>query len=81
MQTLKITSDPDIDQKQESPDRPYWNVGYSQSVRVNIGADYSYGCIETASKMEEKFHKKSVFNRRHVLEKTFLDNYCIISKQ
>ena len=29
--------DPDIDQKQESPDRPYWNVGYSQSVRVNIG--------------------------------------------
>ena len=37
LQTLKITSDPDIDQKQESPDRPYWNVGYSQSVRVNIG--------------------------------------------
>ena len=37
LQTLKITSDPDIDQKQESPDRHYWNVGYSQSVRVNIG--------------------------------------------
>ncbi len=37
LQTLKITSDPDIDQKQESPDRTYWNVGYSQSVRVNIG--------------------------------------------
>ena len=40
LQTLKITSDPDIDQKQESPER-HWNVGYSQSVRVNIGVPTS----------------------------------------
>lgn len=39
MQTLKITSDPDLDenQKQKLPDRPYWNVKYTQSIRVNIG--------------------------------------------
>ena len=39
MQTLKITSDPDLDenQKQKLPERPYWNVKYTQSVRVNIG--------------------------------------------
>jgi hyaluronan synthase len=37
LQTLKITSDPDLDEKQQLPDRPYWNVAYSQSVRVNIG--------------------------------------------
>jgi hyaluronan synthase len=39
LQTLKVTSDPDLDetQKQQLPDRPYWNVCYSQSVRVNIG--------------------------------------------
>ena len=39
MQTLKITSDPDLDenQKQKLPDRPYWNVNYTQSIRVNIG--------------------------------------------
>ena len=37
LQTLKMTSDPDLDEKQQLPDRPYWNVCYSQSIRVNIG--------------------------------------------
>jgi hyaluronan synthase len=37
METLKITSDPDIENKKELPERPYWNVMYSQALRVNIG--------------------------------------------
>jgi hyaluronan synthase len=39
MQTLEITSDPDLDenQQQKLPDRHYWNVKYTQSIRVNIG--------------------------------------------
>jgi hyaluronan synthase len=37
LQTLKMTSDPDIDEKLDSPGRSYWNVLYTQSIRVNIG--------------------------------------------
>jgi hyaluronan synthase len=39
LQTLKISSDPDLDenQKQKAPDPPYWNVLYTQNIRVNIG--------------------------------------------
>jgi hyaluronan synthase len=37
LQTLEMTSDPDLDEKQQLPNRPYWNVCYSQSIRVNIG--------------------------------------------
>jgi hyaluronan synthase len=37
LQTLKMTSDPDIDEKIDSPGRSYWNVLYTQSIRVNIG--------------------------------------------
>jgi hyaluronan synthase len=37
LQTLKITSDPDVEEKQELPSRSYWDVWYTQSVRVNIG--------------------------------------------
>jgi hyaluronan synthase len=37
LQTIRITSDPDLDKKQLLPRRPYWNVLYTQSIRVNIG--------------------------------------------
>jgi hyaluronan synthase len=37
LQTLKMTSDPDVDEKLDSPGRSYWNVLYTQSIRVNIG--------------------------------------------
>lgn len=37
LQTLKMTSDPDIDEKHDLPSRSYWNVLYTQSIRVNIG--------------------------------------------
>src|ERR671919_2725800 len=37
LQTIRITSDPDLDKKQNLPRRPYWNVLYTQSIRVNIG--------------------------------------------
>ena len=37
LQTLKLTSDPDFDQKQDLPSHSYWNVLYTHSIRVNIG--------------------------------------------
>jgi hyaluronan synthase len=37
LQTLKMTSDPDLDEKQQLPGHSYWNVRYTQSIRVNIG--------------------------------------------
>jgi hyaluronan synthase len=37
LQTLKVTSDPDLDHKQDLPSLPYWNVLYTHSIRVNIG--------------------------------------------
>ncbi|MDQ3840541.1 MAG: glycosyltransferase family 2 protein, partial [Thermoproteota archaeon] len=39
LQTLKVTSDPDFDHKQDlqHSHRPYWNVLYTHSIRVNIG--------------------------------------------
>jgi hyaluronan synthase len=37
LQTIRTTSDPDLDKKQHLPRRPYWNVLYTQSIRVNIG--------------------------------------------
>jgi hyaluronan synthase len=37
LETLKITSDPDVEKKKELPGHSYWNVMYSQALRVNIG--------------------------------------------
>ncbi|HYZ94751.1 MAG TPA: glycosyltransferase [Nitrososphaeraceae archaeon] len=37
LQTLRITSDPDLDKKQDLPSHSYWNVLYTQNIRVNIG--------------------------------------------
>jgi hyaluronan synthase len=37
LQTLRITSDPDLDKKQDLPSNSYWNVIYTQSIGVNIG--------------------------------------------
>ncbi len=36
-ETLKVTSDPDIEKKEDLPGHSYWNVMYSQALRVNIG--------------------------------------------
>ncbi|MGC2563750.1 MAG: glycosyltransferase, partial [Nitrososphaeraceae archaeon] len=62
LQTLKITSDPDIDQKQESPDRPYWNVGYSQSVRVNIGVPTTLKAVLKQQVRWKKSFIRSLFS-------------------
>ncbi|HKI09730.1 MAG TPA: hypothetical protein VKA09_15145, partial [Nitrososphaeraceae archaeon] len=35
--TLRITSDPDLDKKQDLPSHSYWNVLYTQNIRVNVG--------------------------------------------
>jgi hyaluronan synthase len=37
LQTLRITSDPDLDKKQDLPSNSYWNVVYTQNIGVNIG--------------------------------------------
>src|SRR5215207_1512447 len=41
LQTLKTTSDPDFDKKQDLPSHSYWNVLYTHSIRVNIGVPTS----------------------------------------
>ena len=37
LETLKSTSDPDVDEDKKRRLNSYWNVKYSQSIRVNIG--------------------------------------------
>jgi hyaluronan synthase len=37
LQTLKMSTDPDIDERQKIRGHSYWNVLYSQSIRVTIG--------------------------------------------
>jgi hyaluronan synthase len=37
LQTLRITSDPDLDKKQDLPSNSYWNVVYTQNIGVNVG--------------------------------------------
>jgi hyaluronan synthase len=45
LQTLKITSDPDFDKKQDLPSHSYWNVLYTHSIRVNIGVPTSLSAL------------------------------------
>jgi hyaluronan synthase len=37
LETLRSTSDPDLDEDKKRPSNSYWKVLYSQSIRVNVG--------------------------------------------
>ena len=76
-----MTSDPDIDEKHDLPSHSYWNVLYTQSIRVNIGTNNAFGFTKTADKMEKSFREVYFQQGRDALETAFLDSHVAFAIQ